>query len=129
MRIPGLGGMVLGGAAALMVALGAGGAAAQSPTVGSQAQTGTAPSVAAPKTAPAAAPKAAAPDKAAKAEPLDINTASMEQLDALKGVGAKRAADIVKGRPYKGKDELYQKKILPKAVYDGIKDKIIAKQK
>jgi competence protein ComEA len=28
----------------------------------------------------------------------------------------------------KGKDELVQKNIIPQAVYDGIKDKIIAKQ-
>ena len=48
---------------------------------------------------------------------------------ALKGIGDKRADDIIKGRPYKGKDELVQKKIIPKGVYDGIKDKIIAKQK
>ena len=86
---------------------------APSPSVGSTAKSGT------------AAPKAAAPAVA----PLDINSASKEQLMALKGVGDKRADDIIKGRPYKGKDDLVQKKILTKAVYDGIKTKIIAKQK
>ena len=42
---------------------------------------------------------------------------------------ARGAAAIVKGRPYKGKDELVQKGIVPQGVYDDIKDKIIAKQK
>ncbi len=61
--------------------------------------------------------------------PLDINSASKEQLDALPGIGSARADAIIKGRPYKGKDDLVQKKILPQNVYDGIKDKIIARQR
>jgi DNA uptake protein ComE-like DNA-binding protein len=85
------------------------------------------PATPAPKTAPptaAPAVKPAAPSHAL----LDINTASKEALDALPGVGPVRSAAIIGGRPYKGKDELVQKKILPQAVYDKIKDKIIAKQ-
>ena len=65
----------------------------------------------------------------AQANLLDINSASKEQLDALPGIGTARAEAIIKGRPYKGKDDLVNKKIIPKNVYDGIKDKIIAKQK
>ena len=60
---------------------------------------------------------------------LDINTASKKQLSALPGIGDARSDAIVKGRPYKGKDELVQKNIIPDSVYQQIKDKIIAKQK
>lgn len=81
--------------------------------------------------APAAAPamKSSPSMMKSKAAPLDINTASEDQLKAMKGVGDARAKAIIAGRPYKGKDDLVQKKILPQKVYDGIKDKIVAKQK
>jgi competence protein ComEA len=59
---------------------------------------------------------------------VDINSASESDLDALPGVGKTRAAAIIKGRPYNGKDDLVNRHILPKNVYDGIKDKIIAKR-
>ncbi len=64
-----------------------------------------------------------------KAALIDINTASAQELSQLKGIGEARSAAIVKGRPYRGKDELVRKKILPEAVYAEIKDRIIAKQK
>lgn len=79
----------------------------------------------APVAKPAPAPSKMAP---AKTELVDINTASAEELDALPGIGKAYSAAIIKGRPYKGKDELVQKKILPQKTYDAVKDKIIAKQ-
>jgi competence protein ComEA len=60
---------------------------------------------------------------------IDINRAKPDQLMTLEGIGDARAKAIVKGRPYKAKDELVEKNIVPQAVYDKIKDKIIAKQK
>jgi DNA uptake protein ComE-like DNA-binding protein len=80
----------------------------------------------APKAAPATESKMA---PAPKAELLDINSATSDQLDALPGVGKAYSAKIIAGRPYKGKDDLVNKSIVPQKTYDGIKDKIIAKQK
>ena len=80
-------------------------------------------------TAPAA-PQAAKPAMTAPtAAQIDLNTADKAALEKLKGVGPARADAIIKGRPYKGKDELVQKKIVPQNVYDDIKDLVVARQK
>jgi DNA uptake protein ComE-like DNA-binding protein len=78
----------------------------------------------------AAKPAATAPAaEAPKKDKMDINSASEAELATLPGIGEARAKAIVKGRPYKGKDDLVQKKVLSKSVYAKIKDDIIAKQK
>ena len=83
----------------------------------------------------AADPKAAAkavpaPEKKVEkaAEPIDLNTATKEQLMTLTGIGEVTAQQIIKNRPYAKKDQLKSKKILTDQGYDKIKDKIIAKQ-
>ena len=63
------------------------------------------------------------------AELLDINSAKAEELKALPGIGDAYSEKIIKGRPYKRKDELVQRKIIPAATYDKVKDQIVAKQK
>src|SRR5262245_63178338 len=67
-------------------------------------------------------------DPAAKMAPVDINTASADELKKVPGIGDAYSKKIIDGRPYKRKDELVQKNIVPKATYDKIKDHIVAKQ-
>jgi len=66
---------------------------------------------------------------AEKSDLLDSNRATADQLKLLPGIGEAQAEEIIKRRPYSRKDELVQKKILPRATYEQIKYKIVAKQK
>ena len=84
---------------------------------------------------PAEATKAAPAEKkadsvqaGAKQELIDINTASESDLKAIPGIGDAYSKKIIAGRPYAKKDQLLSKKIVPKATYDKIKDKVIATQ-
>src|SRR5687768_7131300 len=66
----------------------------------------------APKAAAPAAPAAPPAKPADKAEdkkaPVDINSATEDELRTLAGIGEAYAKKIIEGRPYKRKDELVQ---------------------
>ena len=61
-------------------------------------------------------------------ELIDLNRATKDQLRVLDGIGEAYSQKIIDGRPYAKKDQLKSRKILPDALYDKIKDKVIAKQ-
>lgn len=61
-------------------------------------------------------------------KPLDVNTATREQLIALPGVTGVEADREIAGRPYNDPRELVTRRILPQSKYDKIADRLTAKK-
>ena len=55
---------------------------------------------------------------------VNINTATVQELDSLWGIGEARANTIITNRPYAGVEELLSKAKIPQNVYDKIKDRV-----
>jgi competence protein ComEA len=60
-------------------------------------------------------------------KPLDINSATQEQLTSLPGVTDAEADGVIAGRPYDDPAQLVTRHILPKSKYDKISDRLKAK--
>lgn len=93
-------------------------AGAAAPAAASKATTATPAAQKAPAQAKQAA-KAAAPTG-----PVNLNTASKEQLVALPGIGEKKAQAIIDGRPYQKTEDVMKVKGIKQGTYNKIKDKI-----
>ena len=61
---------------------------------------------------------------APRTDRLDINTASADQLKAIRGLNETQVKKIIDGRPYKRRNELVTKKVIPQETYDQIKDQV-----
>src|SRR5437660_11954600 len=81
------------------------------------------------KTTPPAASSQKAEKKAEKkTEVIDINSASKRELMSLPGIGDAYSQKIIDNRPYRGKNDLVRKNVIPQGTYAKISGQIIAKQ-
>jgi len=60
-------------------------------------------------------------------KPLNLNTATKEQLTTLPGISAPVANRIIAGRPYGEPQELVARRLLSQGEYDKISDRLTAR--
>ena len=65
---------------------------------------------------------------AKRTSPVDINSASSDELQTLKGIDSAAADKIIAGRPYASITQLVSKNVLTKAAFDDIRKEIVAKK-
>jgi competence protein ComEA len=61
-----------------------------------------------------------------KGMPVDLNTASKQDIAALPAVGPDYAQTIIDARPFASKEDLLRKKVIPQSTYDKIQNRVIA---
>lgn len=69
-----------------------------------------------------------APSRAGHEQFTDINAAPVPRLKSLSGIGEHYANKIVEGRPYRNREELLTRQILPQYIYGRIMDRLVAGQ-
>lgn len=90
---------------------------------------GAAPPLGAPAPAPIHGASGPMPGKKAPPAPVklvDINSASLQQLKTLPGIGDAEAKKIVAHRPYLTKTELVTKGVLPTGPFLSLKRQVVA---
>lgn len=107
-------------------------AVAQSPTkkpvAPTQDKADLDPMIAAQSKARAKALKAKKAKPAPKGKQVDLNSATKEELMKLPGITGAYADKIIAKRPFLSKIHLMTKDVLPYALYESIKGRIVAKQ-
>lgn len=61
-----------------------------------------------------------------KQKPVNINTASADDLETLPGIDTTRAQKIIASRPYRSSAELATRRVIPQSEYDRIANQITA---
>jgi DNA uptake protein ComE-like DNA-binding protein len=57
---------------------------------------------------------------------LDLNTATLDQLKSLPGMGIVYAQRVIAGRPYTAKNQLVTRGILPRDTYEKLQALVVA---
>lgn len=76
--------------------------------------------------APAAHATPARAPLAAPAVPVDLNSATLEQLKTLPGMGDAQARSIVAARPLHSKTDLVTAQLIPAGLYLSIRHQVVA---
>jgi competence protein ComEA len=65
--------------------------------------------------------------KLAPGQKININTATQQEIEALPGIGPKKALDIIKGRPYDKPEDIMKVRGIKQGIYNKIKDNIVVR--
>jgi hypothetical protein len=60
--------------------------------------------------------------------PIDLNTASLDEVEQLPGITPSMAQRIVAGRPYNDVDDLVDRKILSNREYQRLKNRVAVRK-
>ena len=67
----------------------------------------------------------------ASADAIDLNSATAAQLEELPGIGPAYAKDIIDARttggPFATPEDLLTRRVVPARVYEGIRDRVVAR--
>jgi len=67
-------------------------------------------------------------DAAKNAKLVDLNSATKDELKALPGITDAFADKIIAARPFLTKARLASQNVIPRATYEAIKDRVVARQ-
>jgi competence protein ComEA len=60
--------------------------------------------------------------------PLDLNSATLDQLKSLPGMGEVYARRVIAGRPYSAKNQLVTRGIIPQTAYEKMQALVVARR-